>query len=213
MGGMSGTARRVYAGVAGDDRQAERRARFIDAGLELLGAPDDEPGLTVRGVCKRTGLAARYFYESFDDRDALAVAVFDHVVSDIATTTLRAVEAAPRDARARIHAGLSNIVRTIAADPRRGRLLFSPSPGSPVLVQRRVESPRIFARLLGGQAQEFYGITDDAHLELVTEFLVGGLAQALTSWLDGSLRLSETELVEQCVRLFVQLGDRGITPT
>lgn len=126
MGAMESTSLRVYGGITGDDRQAERRAQFVEAGLALLGAEDGEPNLTVRGACKQAGLAARYFYESFEDRDALAVAVFDHVVSEIAATTLAAVKAAEPDPRAKSAAGLRAIVRLIAGDPRRGRLLFSP---------------------------------------------------------------------------------------
>lgn len=198
---------RVYGGVAGEDRRAERHAQLIEAGLELLGAEGGESGLTVRGACRQAGLAPRYFYESFRDRDELAVAVFDEVVSDLARTTLEAVEAAPRDAGARSRAGLSAIVGHIARDPRRGRLLFSPALSAPALVHRRVEASRMFARLLVGQAEEFYGITSDAHLELVTDFLVGGLGQMLASWLQGGLDLGEEELVELGVSLFLAVAE------
>jgi AcrR family transcriptional regulator len=198
---------RVYGGVAGEDRQAERRAALIEAGLELLGTGVGEPNLTVRGVCKQTGLAARYFYESFADRDALVIAVFDQVVTEIASTTLAAVNAAAADARAKTEAGLRNIVRRIAEDPRRGRLLFSPSLNATVLVHRRIESTRVFAALLGLQAQEFYGIAGSAHLQLMSDFLVGGLAQTLTSWLDGILDVSEDHIVQHCTEIFVKLAD------
>jgi AcrR family transcriptional regulator len=207
MVGMESASLRVYGGVTGDERRAERRAQFIEAGLELLGAQASEPGLTVRAVCRQAGLAARYFYESFADRDALATAVFDHVVSIIADTTLDTVRAAPLQTRPRLRAGLSNIVRVVAEDPRIGRLLFSPALSTPVLVHRRVSSTRMFARLLGGQVQEFYRVEETRQLEMLTEFLVGGFAQALTSWLNGSLELSERELVERCVDIFETVGE------
>ncbi|MET0134088.1 MAG: TetR/AcrR family transcriptional regulator [Kibdelosporangium sp.] len=206
---MQSASLRVYGGVAGGERQVERRARLIEAGLELLGTDAGGPGLTVRGVCKQAGLAARYFYESFADRDALAIAVFDHVVSDIATTTLEAVKQARQDARARTRAALDNIVRHIGADKRRGRMLFSPALSTPVLVQRRVESAKMFARLLGGQAQDFAGAAGDARLELVTEFLVGGMAQLLTSWLNSSLDVSADDIVEHCTEIFLAVGRLG----
>jgi AcrR family transcriptional regulator len=196
---------RVYGGVTGADRQAERRAQFIEAGLDALGARE-EANLTVRGVCKQTGLAARYFYESFTDRDALAIAVFDQVVSDMATTTLDAVKDAPEEARAKIRAGLANIVHRIAEDPRIGRLLFSPALNTTVLVQRRTESTRVFAKLLGLQAQEFYGIAGGTRLELLADFLVGGLAQTLTSWLDGTIELDEDRLIEHCTEVFASVS-------
>lgn len=208
---MDSSSLRVYGGVPGDERRADRRAQLIEAGLELLGTAEREPNLTVRGVCKQAGLASRYFYESFADRDALAVAVFDHVTSEITTETLEAVKSAPPDTRAKLRAGLGTIVRIIAEDPRHGRLLFSPRLTSTLLVQRRAESTRMFARLLGGQAQEFYGLSDEGELALVSEFLVGGLAQTLTSWLDGSLELNENSMIEQCVELFLTLGEPHAT--
>ncbi|WP_215544553.1 TetR/AcrR family transcriptional regulator [Amycolatopsis sp. CA-230715] len=204
---MESTSLRVYGGITGDDRQAERRAQFVEAGLALLGAEDGEPNLTVRGACKQAGLAARYFYESFEDRDALAVAVFDHVVSEIAATTLAAVKAAEPDPRAKSAAGLRAIVRLIAGDPRRGRLLFSPAISTPVLLNRRAESTRMFAHLLSTQARDFYGIADSSHLDLATEFLVGGLGQTLASWLDGTLPISEDDIVARCTEIFLHLAE------
>ncbi|MGH3557005.1 MAG: TetR/AcrR family transcriptional regulator, partial [Mycobacterium sp.] len=60
------TSVRPYRGVEAGDRLADRRSRLLVAGLDLLGASDqDMSELTVRGICRRAGLAVRYFYESF----------------------------------------------------------------------------------------------------------------------------------------------------
>src|SRR4051794_11731236 len=107
---------RPYGGVQARDRIAERKGRLLDAGLELLGGSDDAPDLTVRAVCGAAGITARYFYESFADKDALVAAVFDRVVADIATTTQAAVAAAPPDEQNR--AGIANLVRAVAEDAR-----------------------------------------------------------------------------------------------
>ena len=69
----------------------------------------------MRAVCKRSGLTARYFYESFTDKDDFVAAVFDAAVADIATTTQAAVAASPPAEQGR--AGLANMVRTIAQTP------------------------------------------------------------------------------------------------
>src|SRR5436853_65468 len=78
---------------------------------------------TVRAVCARAELNARYFYESFDDIDALLVAVYDHVVEQMRTVTDQ-VAASPDMAPlvvARI--GIDAIVRFIDEDRRRARVL------------------------------------------------------------------------------------------
>ncbi|WP_253854030.1 TetR/AcrR family transcriptional regulator [Prauserella alba] len=204
---MSSAPLRTYGGVSGTDRQAERRAQLLEAGLDLLGSEEGPPhALTVRGVCRRAGLAARYFYENFADRDALAAAVYDHVVEGIAATTLEAVQEAPADAEAKVRAGLSRLVRTVAEDPRRGRLLFSPSMADAALAQRRAASTRMFVGLLGVQAREFYGVDGGTRLDILAEMLVGGLAQTLTSWLDGSLEATEDEVVDHGAELFLAVS-------
>src|SRR5205807_2521139 len=104
-------APRVYAGVEGDQRVAERRARLMAAGLDLLGSAEGDPTLSVRAVCRRAGLVARYFYESFADRDALATAVYDHVVEDSATITL--AEGGTLDVTA--HFAVGGLAQTLTA--------------------------------------------------------------------------------------------------
>ncbi|MBX6769687.1 MAG: TetR/AcrR family transcriptional regulator [Actinomadura rubrobrunea] len=198
---------RVYGGVTGADRMAERRAQLIEAGLDLLGGTEGDQ-LTVRRVCRKAGLTPRYFYESFADRDELVSAVYDHVVQTIAAGALAAVEAAGPRAEAKIRAGLASIVRAVAEDRRHGRVLFSVTLTDPLLARRRLESSRFFARLLIGQARQSYGVPDSPQLELVAQFVVGGLAQTLTAWLAGTLPLSEAEIVAECVEIFTALADR-----
>ena len=143
---MAQAGARPYRGVKAADRQAQRRARLLDAGLSVLGSDSGAEPLTVRGVCRRAGLSARYFYESFTDRDDFVGAVYDWVIADLATTTQAAVAAAPPREQAR--AGMANIVRSIAGDMRVSRLLFSAELADPVVVRKRDESSTLLATLL-----------------------------------------------------------------
>lgn len=98
---------RPYRGVRAADRLAERRERLLGAGLDLLGA-QELTELTVRGVCSRAGVASRYFYESFADKDEFVAAVFDWVVDDLAASIQAAVAAAPYAEQTR--AGMAHLV-------------------------------------------------------------------------------------------------------
>ena len=89
------TQARPYAGVDAADRQARRRTRLLEAGLDLLGSNIDPAELTVRGICQQSGLATSYFYESLADKDQFISAVFDWVITRMAMTTQEAVSAAP----------------------------------------------------------------------------------------------------------------------
>lgn len=204
---MSAPEMRLYGGMTGADRRAERRAGLIDAGLDLLGDAEGDR-LTVRRVCQRAGLATRYFYENFADRDELVSAVYEHVVQTVAAATLDALEGAGPRPQDKIQAGLTRLVRAVAGDPRHGRILFSVTLADPLIAQRRLESSRFFTRLLAEQARQFYGVPDSPALDLAAQFLVGGLAQTLTAWLSGDLPVSEAELVSECSALFAAVAGR-----
>lgn len=67
----------------GDTASAQRFHKMVDAAWSLL---DEEglSGLTVRAVLARTGLARRAFYDLFDSKDDLMLAVFERSLQSAA---------------------------------------------------------------------------------------------------------------------------------
>ena len=206
---------RPYRGVQAAARLAARRRLLLAAGLDLLGADQqDISALTVRGVCRRAGLAARYFYESFTDKDEFVSRVFDWVIADLAATTQAAVAAVP--AREQTRAGMANIVRTIAGDTRIGRLLFSTQLADPVIVRKRAESTALFAMLSGQHAGDALRMPTNDRIKAGAHFAVGGVGQTLSAWLAGNVRLEPDQLVDQLASLLDELTDPslyGLTET
>jgi AcrR family transcriptional regulator len=198
------TGTRPYRGVSAEQRRAERRGRLLEAGLDLLGS-EGWAATTVRGVCARAGLTERYFYESFKDREALLVAVYDDIVGEAARVVLQAVEAAPHDEREKSRAAIAAFVDLMTNDPRKGRVAFVEAMGSEALMARRLETLRAFARLIAQQAREFYGpsAVTAADAQLTAQLLVGGVAETLIAWLGGELDVSRERLVEHSAELFV----------
>jgi AcrR family transcriptional regulator len=206
MGVAETASVRPYRGVQPADRLATRRSRLLSAGLDLLGA-DRQQGceLTVRGVCRRAGVAARYFYESFANKDEFVGAVFDWVIADLAATTQAAVAAAAPAQQTR--AGMANIVRTIDGDPRVGRLLFGSQPANAVLVRKREESSALFAMLSGQHAGDALRMQPNERITATAYFVVGGVGQTLSAWLGGEVRLDCDQLVDQLASLLDHLTD------
>jgi AcrR family transcriptional regulator len=196
---------RPYRGMASGDRVAARRGRLLSAGLDMLGS---DALVTVRGVCRRAGLAGRYFYESFSDKDELVSAVFDSVISDLAATTQAAVAAAP--ARQQTRAGMANIVRTIAGDGRVGRLLFSAQPANAVLMRKRAESSALFAMLSGQHVGSALRVPENARIKAAAHFVVGGVAQTIGAWLAGEVRLDQDQLIGHLAALLDELADPAL---
>ncbi|HEX7823421.1 MAG TPA: TetR/AcrR family transcriptional regulator [Mycobacterium sp.] len=199
---------RPYGGVEARERVAQRRIRLLEAGLEQLGGTADAGELTVRAICREAGVSARYFYESFTDKDELVAAVFDWVIADIAATTQAAVSAAPPKEQSR--AGMANIVRTIAGDPRIGRLLFSSHLANAVLARKRVEAGALMATLSGQQAIDSLGVRDNDRVKATAHFVVGGVVQTISAWLAGDVDLEPDQLVEQLAATLNALADPAL---
>jgi AcrR family transcriptional regulator len=205
---MTRRATGLYGGVAAPERRAGRRARLLEAGLELLGT-EGWPATTVRAVCARAKLTPRYFYESFDDLDALLLAVFDEVTDELAGALLAAVTPPPGDARATARAAIAAGVVTLTDDPRKGRVLFAEAMGSEALARRRRETMRGFAALVATQGRAFYGVPEatDRLIDLSSLVLVGGLAEAFAAWLDGGVDGNREQLIDDCTELFLATGE------
>ena len=200
---------RPYRGVEATQRLATRRNRLLAAGLELLGEDQQNiSAVTVRGVCRQAGLAARYFYESFADKDEFVASVFDRVVAELATTTQAAVAAVPADEQTR--AGMANIVRTIADDARIGRLLFSTQLADPVIVRKRAESSALFAMLSGQHVGYALRVPANDRIKAAAHFVVGGVGQTISAWLAGDIRLDPDQLVDQLTALLNELAEPNL---
>ena len=114
---MAGGQRRGrWTGVPLEDRQARRRDELLAAGLQLLGATSG-PAVTVRAVCRQTGLTERYFYESFPNREALLLAAYAHVIGGLRARIVAALLRAAPTPEAVTRAGLEEFFAAMRDDP------------------------------------------------------------------------------------------------
>ncbi|WP_205698356.1 TetR/AcrR family transcriptional regulator [Conexibacter sp. SYSU D00693] len=197
----------VYRGVPAAERQAARRRRLLDAALDLLGT-EGAQATTVRAVCRRAQLTPRFFYESFEDLDALLVAVFDEVVQAATARMLEALGVAGADQDARARAAIGAFVDALTEDPRVARVVCLEALGSEPLMRRRLAVVRSMTQLVAEHARAEFRPPPDAEplVDLTATVLVGGLAEVLISWLDGGLRQDRDQLVDDFAALFVATG-------
>jgi AcrR family transcriptional regulator len=202
---MTDPARR-YAGQNASERVAERRARLVAAGLAVMGERG-VAGTTVRGVAEASGLAARYFYESFEGVEALQLAVFEEIAAEAATRAVAALGAAPDDPEARIRAVLGEMVDLFLEDPRKGRVALIDSVTSPVLGPRVLLESSRFAAMVAATASSgdpSSGVDDlPVDLRLTAQFLIGGVAHAIGAVLREDVAADRDALVDVLVELFL----------
>ncbi|WP_433680805.1 TetR family transcriptional regulator [Nocardia sp. CA-119907] len=205
----SGAAKRTYGGVSAEERRAQRRTTLLDAALEIIGTQGIAK-LTVSGLCAQAGLNERYYYESFDSRDAVLAALVDRIAEEMAATIVGALQAAPADTRAKAHAAISAGIHLLTDDPRKAHVALVAGMATPELRARTNQTVRVFARLVAAEGIDFYGITDpdpDPTIDFRATYLVGGLVQTLTAWLQDDLPLTRDELIEHTTDVFVLLGE------
>ena len=194
----------VWRGTTTEERAGARREQLLQAGFELLGEHGVE-GTTVRGVCAHAGLNPRYFYESFEDLDALIGAVYDSIVREAARRSLKAIAAAPDTARAKTRASLDASIRYLAEDERRIRIVLS--EGGEVLYERRNRSISVGANEMADLASGFLGIPRDDKLLISTAYmLAGGVSHLVVAWQDGSVDVTIDELIENATELIMGIS-------
>jgi AcrR family transcriptional regulator len=201
---MEATGRR-YGGRTHEQRRAERRARFLQAGLELFAVRGFQ-ATTIEALCAEAGLAARYFYEEYGDREALLRELYDTLVAAQAEALQAALEAAPLELRAQVRAGLTALLDRFSEDERRARILFIEVTGtSKALENHRLEVVRGFRDV---QVEAFgrlaaAGELPDRDFTMTAMALTGAFDQLYEDWLGLEDRPPVAALIDELVELYV----------
>lgn len=198
-----------YRGVSAAERSAERRRRLLEATLEVWGRRDGPP-VTMTRVCAEAGLTERYFYEHFANLDAALTAVMEEIADEITARSVAALESVDGEPTQQIRAAISTFVEILTADPRKGYVAMVASAALPALRPRRNELLRRFAQLAAREARALYGPTAwaDRAGEMAGLMFIGGVAELVSTWLEGRLEASPDDIVEAATRAFTATACR-----
>lgn len=191
---MTQGTQRIYGGITAQERREQRRASLIEAGLELFGT-EGFHHVPVKRICDHAGLTQRYFYESFNDREALLYAVYEACVEVLRTATgdaalaylaqvpeVMAGDPVPEqhiEPLARVTLG--GFLRSLTDDPRRARVILIEVVGvSPALEQLRIGAIHAWADLILGFTPP--PKTDRPQRRLAAIGIVGAITQLLVDW-------------------------------
>lgn len=196
---------RPYRGVSLEKRQNERFSKLLEAGLSVIGNQGYRAA-TVRAVCAEAGLTERYFYESFANREALLVAVYEHCIEQLTTAILTAIkDIEPATPQAISQSGLEAFFSSLKQDPRIGRVLFievlGVSDGVDDLYRQTTFS---FTQLVLQISRPLYpgGRIPVRDEELVATGLVGVIIMIATRWILGGYDKSLEIVVESSLDIF-----------
>lgn len=110
--------KRRYGGASFEDRQSQRRDRLVRAAIDVF-ARAGRDGATVAAICAEAGLTARYFYESFPNRDALYLAAFRAVQDELLTQLALAI-----DSKDPVRSALTGFFAALATHPGPARVFL-----------------------------------------------------------------------------------------
>ncbi|MFX0578463.1 TetR/AcrR family transcriptional regulator [Nocardia nepalensis] len=189
---------RVYGGVAEEDRRSDRRKRLIESAYSLLaaGGPD---AVTVTGVSRDAGLSPRYFYENFDNRDALVQAILDSESDSVIGYILDRAHSTSGGARERGTAAMNALLDALENDPRRAALGKATGYDDLLLRFRTTVTKRMAAEL----ATQLRGVSAyadrGAEVQVACTLIMFGGMQLVIDWLGGEVPLDRERLVDSVV--------------
>jgi AcrR family transcriptional regulator len=206
-----------WAGISAEDRARDRRALLVEAALELFGTEGDA-ATSVRAVCRAADLNARYFYESFVDRDELLGAAYDHVAGELAERLGIALLDAADEPVARLRAGIATVLHFLTEDPRRAKVLFTEGRANPVLADRR----RIARRALvdGTAAMGHEELTrqggdrtpSTTRADMAAALFGGAMEELAEAWIAGRLGTDLDQVIDDATNLSMAIFDRAAEP-
>lgn len=189
----TGDGTRIWGGTTLTERRRARRTALLEAALDLIGEAG-AGAVTMRAVCRHTGLTDRYFYESFTGRDDLLDVLYRQVADDFrAPMTAFAATADPAGDRETAAA----LVDKVLDDPRKSRLFLVEPYSSTGLGQTTISVMPTFTRLI--QDHLFTAIDDPMRRRMAAVTMASGNAGLFAAWLNGSLRADRDEVVDHLV--------------
>lgn len=193
----------AWRGTTAPERAEQRREQFLDAGRHLL-ATGGASSVTVRAVTReKAGVSPRFFYESFPDRDALLLTVWDEMYAELDTLVRDAIMHTEAEFAARMHAALAEVAQWLTEDPSRSRVMLAETLAVPLLrahAQRRLPEMVLTAVSASADASVFLTLSA-VDIQIGVTGLSGAVLNLFLEWTAGHLDVSADYLVDSIVEI------------
>ncbi|MET7575628.1 TetR/AcrR family transcriptional regulator [Streptomyces sp. NPDC005492] len=193
-----------YGGKSAQERQAERRGRFLDAALQLFGDTPGYRGTTVAALSEAAGLSTRQFYEEFRSLEDVLAALHLQVndwAEEAVLTALTAAEDLPLAERAGVI--FRAYAENVTGDPRRIRMTFVEIVGvSPRLEEQRLARRARWINLICSEAKAaaVRGEAARRDYRIAATAFIGSVNGLLHDWSAGWVDATLDEVVDELVR-------------
>ncbi|WP_169922628.1 TetR/AcrR family transcriptional regulator [Streptomyces lushanensis] len=199
----------------GQDRRAQRRERLLTTALGLF-TTRGYAATSIERICAGAHVSIRAFYEEFESREAVLIALHNDVARagmEAVLTVLSDPAAESASTRDRITALTRAYVDAVTADPAAARTAFIEVVGAgKALDDHRLLWRGLWAGFLTGEAERAVGrgeaVRRDHTLAMVA--LIGAVNELMAHWARDSGSLSRRRLADELVHH--ALATLGIPP-
>jgi len=208
------SAPRLYRGVSAAERRAQRRARLLEAALEVF-ATQGYASSTIRAISAKASLNSRYFYESFASREDILYELYSGIVAEIAAAVIEAT-AHERTIAEQAEAGMRASWTVFTEDPRKARIIVVEVVGVSERIERlRRQNRHAFADLLVHNSLSIAGNELQLRLNpvLTSRALMGGAMELLADWINGDLNVTVEQIIEHTTELFTAVAEASVAGT
>jgi AcrR family transcriptional regulator len=188
---------RAYRGLSPDERRAQRREKLIAAAIAVYGERGYR-NATVKAVCEAAGLTERYFYESFENSEALLVTSFNAVTYAVFDEITAAARTAGRGRVARARAMLEAYFGALQREPASARVFLVEIRGVSREVARAFDAA---LRAIGDEVARQLAPPGSKPDELLQAGVVGGVMHMALRWIDAGYQPPLAEVTEAALRL------------
>lgn len=194
---------RTIRGLDAEQRRLQRRQALLDAGLELFAA-QGYLGTTIEQLCQQAYVGTKAFYETFESRDDLYVALLAQI-ADTAFAALGELDtAAERDEPATAQLLLAGFAHAFVDDLRVARVTFGEGSAITPLAERQRRANRRTAAAFVEAIWQRYDAAVDPRSHYVAIGLIGGLFDIIADWVvDRSAAAPDAADVEELVQRLV----------
>ncbi|MEI9995452.1 MAG: TetR/AcrR family transcriptional regulator [Rhizomicrobium sp.] len=174
--------KRRYGGASFVDRQADRRERLVRAAVDVFGRVGRE-GATVAAICAEAGLTARYFYESFPNREAVFLEAYRTAQREL----LAQIEQARAAASDPVRGALTGFYEGLAAHPGPARVFLNDPHGrEPEMQAAGVEAAKALVQMFAPGTRDV----------LMAAGVLGAVIDIARRWIDDGFAEPVERVVE-----------------
>ena len=193
---------RAYRGVSPEERRALRREKLIAAAIAVYGERGYR-NATVKAVCEAAGLTERYFYESFENSEALLLTSFKAVTYAVFEEIKAAGRTAGRGRVVRARAMLEAYLGALQRDPVSARVFLVEIRGVSREVARALDES---LRVIGAEVARQLAPPGSKPDELLQAGVVGGVMHIALRWINAGYQPPLADVTETALRLAMALA-------